>query len=87
MFDTHAIARALAGADLTPAQVDAITDAVRQAAEHDAAGLDTGALATKAGVTALKTDVAALEARIYRAMLVQAGAIVGAVIGILRFLD
>ena len=87
MFDTHAIARALAGADLTPAQVDAITDAVRQAAEHDAAGPDTGALATKADVAALKTDAAALEARIYRAMLVQAGAIVGAVIGILRFLD
>ena len=35
----------------------------------------------------MKTDLAALEARIYRAMLVQAAAIVGAVIGILRFLD
>ena len=34
MFDTHAIARALANADLTPAQVDAIVDAVRQAVEH-----------------------------------------------------
>ena len=36
MFDTHAISRALAAADLTPKQVDATTDAVRQAAEHDA---------------------------------------------------
>lgn len=36
MFDTHAIARSLANADLTPAQVDAITDAVRQAAENEA---------------------------------------------------
>lgn len=51
------------------------------------AGIHTGALATKADVTMLKTEVAALEARIYKAMLVQAGAIVGAVIGILRFLD
>ena len=30
MFDTHAIARALTAADLTDAQADAITDAVRQ---------------------------------------------------------
>lgn len=87
MFDTHAIARALAGADLTPAQVDAITDAVRQAAEHDHESVDVDSLATK-------SDLAALEARIYRAMLVQAGAIVGALVGIagivvgaLRLLD
>ena len=31
MFDTHSIARALSEADLTPAQVDAIPEAVRQA--------------------------------------------------------
>ena len=87
MFDTHAIARALTDAGISSGHADAITNAVRQAAEHDAAGIETGALATKAGVAALKTDVAALEARIYGAMLVQAGAIVGAVIAILRFLD
>ncbi|MCY4077317.1 MAG: hypothetical protein OXH04_18020 [Acidobacteria bacterium] len=34
MFDTHAIARQLTGAGLTVEQADAITDAVRQAAEH-----------------------------------------------------
>ncbi len=75
MFDTHAIARGLTAADLTDAQADAITDAVRQAAEHDAAAVDVETLATKA-------DLTALEARIYRAMLVQAGAIVGALVGI-----
>lgn len=32
VFDTHAIARALTDAKLTPEQADAITDAVRQAA-------------------------------------------------------
>ena len=96
MFDTLAIARALTAADFTPAQADALTDAVRQAAEHDAAGVDVETLATKADlraeITALegamkahfatKADLAALEARIYRAMLVQAGAIVGALVGI-----
>ena len=73
MFDTHAIARSLASADLTPAQVDAITDAIRQAAEHEGADYAT------------RADLSAMEARIYRAMLIQAAAIVGAVIGILRF--
>ena len=43
MFDTHSIARALASADLSPAQVDAITDAVRQAAEHEQRDLVTRA--------------------------------------------
>ena len=43
MFDTHAIARALASAGLTPAQVDAITNAVRQAAEPEARDLVTRA--------------------------------------------
>ena len=98
MFDTHAIARSLTAADLTDAQADAITAAVREAAEHDAAAVDVDALATKADVAALQTDVTALEermthfatkedltaleARIYRAMQVQAGAIVGALVGI-----
>ena len=75
MFDTHAIARALTAADLTPEQADAITDAVRQAAEHDAGRVDPDTLATKA-------DLAVLRADIYRAMLVQAGAIVGALVSI-----
>ena len=43
MFDTHATARALAAANLSPAQVDAITDAVRQAAGHEARHLVTRA--------------------------------------------
>ena len=66
MFDTHAVARTLTEADLTPAQADAITDAVRLAAEHDAAAIDVETLATKAGLAAveaaLKSDVAAVEA-------------------------
>ena len=74
MFDTHAVARTLTEADLTPAQADAITDAVRLAAEHDAAGIDIETLATKSDLAAVeaalkldvasvKSDVASLEAR------------------------
>ena len=82
MFDTHAIARQLAGAGLTGEQVDAITDAVRQAAEHDAVALDVEALATR-------RDLSALEARLYRAMLMQTAVTVGLlglVLGGLRWL-
>ena len=73
-LDTHAIARSLTDASAEPKLPDAITAAVRQVADRD-----TDALATKA-------DLAALEARFYRAMLLQAGAIVGAVVAILRML-
>ena len=62
MFDTHAVARALTEADLTPAQADAITDAVRLAAEHDAAAIDVETLATKSDVAGVKSDLAAVEA-------------------------
>lgn len=34
MFDTHAVARSLTTADFTPAQADALTDAIRSAAEQ-----------------------------------------------------
>ena len=43
MFDVREIARALANVGLTPAQVDAITDAVRQAADHETRDLVTRA--------------------------------------------
>ena len=66
VFDTHEIARSLTAADLTDAQADAITAAVRRAAEHDAAAaVDVDALATKAD---LKAEVAALEARLEERM-------------------
>ena len=82
MFDTHAIARSLTDAHLTPEQADAITVAIRQAAEHDGSGIDVDTLATKA-------DVFALEARLYRAMLVQTAVTVGLLgllLGALRWL-
>ena len=72
MFDTHAIARQLTGAGLTPDQADAITDAVRQAAEH---GGHVTPETLRGGLAELRSDL-------YRAMLIQAGGIVGAIVGI-----
>ena len=81
MFDTHAIARSLTAADLTPEQADAITDAIRQAAEHGGTGL-----ATKADLTELRVELAGLEARLIKWMIgiVFAGA--GLVIAGLRLI-
>lgn len=86
MLDTHAIARTLSAADLTSAQVDAITAGIAAAAEHEAGGVDLDKLATKADLTAvaagLRTEMAAMETRLtWR--LVGAMAAVGA---ILRFI-
>lgn len=67
MFDTLAITRSLTDANLTPAQADAITDAIRQAAEH-------GDHVTS---EQFRTGLAELRADIYRAMLVQTGVTVG----------
>ena len=73
MLDTLSIARQLIAAGVEPDQANAITDAIRQAAEHgDPVTTET-----------LDARLGALEARMYRAMLLQAGAIVGAVVGIL----
>lgn len=81
MFDTHAIARSLTDADLTPQLADAITAAIRQAVEHDAAGA-----ATKADLADLRVELAGLEARLIKWMIgiVFAGA--GLVIAVLRLM-
>lgn len=72
MFDTHAIARALTEAKLTSEQADAITDAVRQAAEH-------GEHVTP---DMLRAEIATLRADLTWRML----AVAGLVIAALRFL-
>ena len=83
MFDTYSIARSLSKADLTPAQVDAITEAVRQAADH---GDHVTAEQFKTGLAELRTGIAGLETRIYRAMLIQMAATIGGTVAILRLL-
>ena len=61
MPDTHAVARSLTAAEFTPAQADAITDAVRLAAER-------GDLVTSdqftAGLAEVRTEIAALDTRL-----------------------
>ena len=61
MLDTHAVARSLTAAEFTPAQADAITDAVRLAAER-------GDLVTSnqftAGLSEVRTEIAALDTRL-----------------------
>lgn len=70
MFDTHAIARKLSAADLTPAQVDAITAGIAAAAERGdgdtATRMDLAALRADvdAALAALRADMAALETRL-----------------------
>ena len=78
MFDTHAIARALADADLTPAQVNAITDAVRQAADHS-----EGDLITR---SELRAELVSLELRLVKWIVGSALAGAGIVIAALRLL-
>ena len=54
---------------------------MRRAAEHDAADV-----ATQADIAAVRADLAALEARLYRFLLVQAAGIVGLTVAIIRLL-
>ena len=72
-FDTLETVCDLEAAGVERAQAEAIAGAVRKAA-----GADRDALATKA-------DIAALEARMYRALWMQAGAIV-AVVALVKLL-
>ena len=72
MFDTHAIARTLTAAGLTPAQVDAITDAVRAAADH--------------GDYPTRADLVALELRLIKWIVGTGVAVAAVVIGALRLI-
>ena len=87
VFDTHAIARSLTDADLTPAQADAITDAIRQAAEH---GDHVTAEQFKAGLAEVRTDIADVRAQVANQINVLTWRIVGIVgvaIAVLRWLE
>ena len=75
MFDTHSIARALREADLMPAQVDAITEAVRQAADH---GDHVTSEQFKAGVAELRAEIAGLRADLTWRMPAVAGLVIAA---------
>ena len=61
MLDTHAVARALTAADFTPAQADALTDALRAAVEH---GDHVTSDQFKAGQAELRAEIASLDTRL-----------------------
>jgi len=61
MFDTHAVARSLTAADFTPAQADALTDALRSAAEQ---GDHVTSDQFKAGQAELRAEIASLDTRL-----------------------
>ena len=68
MLDTHAVARSLTDAEFTPAQADAITNAVRLAAEHgDHVTPDqfTAGLADlRTEIAEVRTEIAGLDTRL-----------------------
>ena len=76
VFDSLTIARRLTDAGLEREQADVLADAIRQAAEH-------GEHVTP---DALRAELATLRADLYRAMLLQTVAIIGAGIAVLRLL-
>ena len=76
MFDTLAVARALTDADLTPAQAEAIANAVRQAAEHGEHGEHVSPDQFRAGLAELRADLT------WRML-----AVGGLIVAVLRLLD
>ena len=68
MLDTHAVARSLTDAEFTPAQADAIIDAVRLAAEHGdhvtSDQLKVGLGEVRTEIAEVRTDIAALDTRL-----------------------
>ena len=61
MFDTHAVARSLTAADFTPAQADALTDALRSAVEY---GDHVTSDQFKAGQAEVRAEIANLDTRL-----------------------
>ncbi len=74
-----------------PDQADAITAAVRQAAEHEATGPDVGALVTKndlrAEIAGVDARLAALELRLIKWIVGACLAAAGIVIAALRLME
>ena len=68
MLDTHAVARSLTAADFTPAQADALTDALRLAAEQgDHVTSDqfkAGQAEVRAEIAEVRTEIANLDTRL-----------------------
>ena len=75
-FDTFSAARALEAAGVERTQAEAIASAIGHTGEH----------ATKADIARLEGRISGLEARMYRALWIQGGAIV-AIVTALKLLE
>ena len=84
MFDSLTMARKLTDAGIERAQAEVLADGMRQAAEH---GEHVTPDMQRVEVAALHGAIAELRADMYRAMLLQTGVTVGAIVAILRLLD
>ena len=81
MFDSLTMARKLTDVGIERTQAEVLADGMRQAAEH---GDYVTPEMLRAELAALRAE---LRADMYRAMLLQTGVTVGAVVALLRLLD
>ena len=79
-FDTLTAARELESAGIERRQAEAIAQGMRRAASAD-----REQLATKADLAELRADLAGLESRMYRALWIQAAALIGTQLAIAGF--
>ena len=79
-FDTLTTARELEAAGVERRQAEAHAEALRRAVSAD-----REQLATKADLAELRTDRAGLESRMYRALRIQAAALIGTQLAIAGF--
>lgn len=76
MFDTLSAARTLTDAGIDRKQADAIAQVTGQAAEHH-----------RGAAFATRADLQMLRADLYRAMLIQTGALLAGVAALIRLFD
>ena len=84
MFDSLTMARKLTDVGIERTQAEVLADGMRQAAKH---GDHVTPDMLRAEIAALHGAIAELRADMYRAMLLQTGVTVGAVVALLRLLD
>ena len=80
-FDTHAAVKTLREAGADEAMAEAIVNTASAAA-----GADREQLATKADLAEVRADLAGLETRMYRALWIQAAALIGTQLAIAGFI-
>ena len=77
MFDPRTAAQSLEAVGFSPAHAQAIVSVVQSSEESVATKADLDTLGAE-----LKTDLARMETRLCRALRIQAGGIVGALVGL-----